>query len=304
MSECNFKNYGAWWYCSPENKPLKEYERPFQLEVRALSRSIRKGYENVKNKTIEQMVLSVQNQATGGINDLIKNTAHGLNRLSSLWWHSKLALTTNYNPIFDRDAEAVHLLFYAKNPFEVIEIAASIISEYIYENLDQNQIDSLNRLLLKNEKSSINEMGRERFNEYAYHKIINEAPSIIENSIVKKTIISVLVYLIARRAFLNFNIFKRKENIKVNKPLSKGYIDVFLIASSCYGIIEKLDRASRRLQILSPALYNRLDKEKLSLTYFYFENEIGPILRIIGSKGLHDSYELLKAFEHLIKTTS
>lgn len=121
----------------------------------------------------------------------------------------------------------------------------------------------------------------------------------VENSLVKKVIISALVYLIARKAFLNFNIFRRKEKLKVKPSLSKGYVDLFLILTSSYGVIEKLDRASKRLRITNPSLYNRLEKEKLSLTYLFFENEISPILSILGNKGLHDSYELLKAFESL-----
>lgn len=299
MSDCNFRNYGAWWYCSPEGEFLKDGERPFQLEMRALSRSLRRGYENVKNKSIEEMALSVKDQAIDGVTGLVENVGLGLDRLSKAWLHSKLSTTTKYNPIFDRDAEAIHLLFYAKNPFEIIEVAASIISEYIYENLDKRQIESLNKFLVKNENIVNNDIGRERFNELAYFKLANEIPSMVENSIVKKMIISALIYLIARRAFLNLNVFKRKEKLKTKPSLSKGYVDLFLILTSSYGIIEKLDRASKRLKVISPDLYSRLDKEKLSLTYFFFEKEVSPILTILGSKGLHDSYELLQAFKYL-----
>ncbi|MCW2257892.1 hypothetical protein M2263_003983 [Providencia alcalifaciens] len=299
MSDCNFRNYGSWWYCSPEGEFLKDGERPFQLEMRALSRSLRRGYENVKNKSIEEMALSVRDQAIDGVTGLVENVGLGLDRLSKAWLHSKLSTTTKYNPIFDRDAEAIHLLFYAKNPFEIIEVAASIISEYIYENLDKSQIESLNKFLVKNENIVNNDIGRERFNEFAYFKLANEIPSMVENSIVKKMIISALIYLIARRAFFNLNIFKRKEKLKTKPSLSKGYVDLFLILTSSYGIIEKLDGASKRLKVISPDLYSRLDKEKLSLTYFFFEKEVSPILTILGSKGLHDSYELLQAFKYL-----
>lgn len=161
--------------------------------------------------------------------------------------------------------------------------------------MDKNQVESLNKLLVKNENIVNNDVGRERFNEFAYFKLANEVPSMVENSIVKKVIISALIYLIARRAFFNFNIFKRKEKLKTKPSLSKGYVDLFLILTSFYGIIEKLDRASKRLKVISPDLYSRLDKEKLSLTYFFFEKEVGPILTILGSKSLHDSYELLQA---------
>ncbi|WP_369308621.1 hypothetical protein [Providencia rettgeri] len=267
--------------------------------MRALSRSLRRGYENVKNKSIEEMALSVRDQAIDGVTGLVENVGLGLERLSKAWLHSKLSTTTRYNPIFDRDAEAIHLLFYAKNPFEIIEVAASIISEYIYENLDKSQIESLNKFLVKNENIVNNDIGRERFNEFAYFKLANEIPSMVENSIVKKMIISALIYLIARRAFFNLNIFKRKEKLKTKPSLSKGYVDLFLILTSSYGIIEKLDGASKRLKVISPDLYSRLDKEKLSLTYFFFEKEVSPILTILGSKGLHDSYELLQAFKYL-----
>lgn len=114
MSECNFRNYGAWWYCSPEGEFLKEGERPFQLEMRAISRSLRKGYEIIKNKSIEDMAYSIKNQAKSGMTDLVENVGLSLERFSKAWWHSKLSTTTKYNPIFERDAEAIHLLFMLK----------------------------------------------------------------------------------------------------------------------------------------------------------------------------------------------
>lgn len=78
------------------------------------------------------MTLAVKDQAINEANDLIENTGLGLNRLSDAWIYSKLAPTTGRNPIFDRDAEAIHILYCAKNPSELIEITASIVFNYIY----------------------------------------------------------------------------------------------------------------------------------------------------------------------------
>lgn len=267
--------------------------------MRAISRSLRKGYEIIKNKSIEDMAYSIKNLAKSGMTDLVENVGLGLERFSKAWWHSKISTTTKYNPIFERDAEAIYLLFYAKNPFEIIEISANIIAEYIYENLDDKQKNNLNKLFSTSGNISNKKYGQVLVNEYAYYKIFNEVPSMVENYLVKKIIISALVYLIARKAFLNFNTFRKKEKLKVKPSLSKSYVELFLILSSSYGVIEKLDRASKRQRITNPSLYNRLEKEKLSLTYLFFENEISSILSILGNKDLHNSYEILKAFESL-----
>lgn len=50
MTECDFHSYVAWWYCSKDGIALKEEERPFQLEINAISRSLRKGYEQLKKQ--------------------------------------------------------------------------------------------------------------------------------------------------------------------------------------------------------------------------------------------------------------
>ncbi|SUC22643.1 Uncharacterised protein [Proteus vulgaris] len=55
MPECNYNSYRAWWYCSPEGRILELHEQPFYTERQALSRSLRKGYENLKNKSLEEM---------------------------------------------------------------------------------------------------------------------------------------------------------------------------------------------------------------------------------------------------------
>lgn len=285
MSECNYNSYGSWWYCSPEGWILELHEQPFYTERQALSRSLRKGYENLKNKSLEEMAEAISDQAVSGTLGLIETTALGLDRLSDVYlYHHLLRAPPSKNPVFDRDVEAIHLLVYAKNPSEVVNIAGTIIGEYIYENLDEQQKNELNKILNTRELSIDTDATKYKVNELAYYNGFNEVPSFIENTVVRKLLLSIIIYLITRSAILRLNIFKSKASLKNKKKLSKGWIDITIVLVSSYGFIEKLDRASRRLRALSPELYYRLDNKQLSLTYLFFEEDISPILNIIENK--------------------
>ncbi|MBG3079364.1 hypothetical protein I4632_03845 [Proteus mirabilis] len=300
MSECNYNSYGAWWYCSPEGRILELHEQPFYTERQALSRSIRKGYENLKNKSLEEMVEAISGQAVSGTLSLIETTALGLDRLSDLYlYHHLLRAPASKNPIFDRDVEAIHLLVYAKNPSEIVKIVGTIIGEYIYENLDDQQKNKLNRMLNQRELFIDDNANKYKINEFAYFNGFNEAPTFIENTVVRKLLLSIIIYLITKNAILRLKLFKSKASLKNKKNLSKGWIDITLVLVSSYGFIEKLDRASKRLRALSPELYYRLDNKQLSLTYLFFEEDISPILNIIENKNSHDTYEFLQAFSKL-----
>lgn len=301
MSECNYNSYGAWWYCSPEGRILELHEQPFYTERQALSRSLRKGYENLKNKSLEEMAEAISDQAVSGTLGLIETTALGLDRLSDVYlYHHLLRAPLSKNPVFDRDVEAIHLLVYAKNPSEVVNIAGTIIGEYIYENLDEQQKNQLQKMLFATDEFNNLDVGESFINEYAYYGIFNEIPSLAENTIIRKIILSIIIYLITKRAFFRLKLFKSKVNLKNKKKLSKGWIDIIVVLVSSYGFIEKLDRASKRLRTLSPELYYRLDNKQLSLTYLFFEEDISPILNIIENKNSHDTYELLQAYVALL----
>ena len=303
MSECNYNSYGAWWYCSPEGRILELHEQPFYTERQALSRSIRKGYENLKNKSLEEMIEAISGQAVSGTLSLIETTALGLDRLSDLYlYHHLLRAPASKNPIIDRDVEAIHLLVYAKNPSEIVEIVGTIIGEYIYENLDDQQKNQLEKMLFATSKFDNLDVGESFINEYAYYGIFNETPSLAENTLIRKLLLSLIIYLITKKAIFKLNSFKSKANLKNKKKLSKGWMDITLVLVSSYGFIEKLDRASKRLRALSPELYYRLDNKQLSLTYLFFEEDISPILNIIENKNSHDTYELLQAYVALLNS--
>lgn len=303
MSECNYNSYGSWWYCSPEGWILELHEQPFYTERQALSRSLRKGYENLKNKSLEEMAEAISDQAVSGTLGLIETTALGLDRLSDVYlYHHLLRAPPSKNPVFDRDVEAIHLLVYAKNPSEVVNIAGTIIGEYIYENLDEQQKNELNKILNTRELSIDTDATKYKVNELAYYNGFNKVPSFIENTVVRKLLLSIIIYLITRSAILRLNIFKSKASLKNKKKLSKWWIDITVVLVSSYGFIEKLDRASRRLRALSPELYYRLDNKQLSLTYLFFEEDISPILNIIENKNSHDTYELLQAYVALLNS--
>lgn len=303
MSECNYNSYGSWWYCSPEGWILELHEQPFYTERQALSRSLRKGYENLKNKSLEEMAEAISDQAVSGTLGLIETTALGLDRLSDVYlYHHLLRAPPSKNPVFDRDVEAIHLLVYAKNPSEVVNIAGTIIGEYIYENLDEQQKNELNKILNTRELSIDTDATKYKVNELAYYNGFNKVPSFIENTVVRKLLLSIIIYLITRSAILRLNIFKSKASLKNKKKLSKWWIDITVVLVSSYGFIEKLDRAYRRLRALSPELYYRLDNKQLSLTYLFFEEDISPILNIIENKNSHDTYELLQAYVALLNS--
>lgn len=303
MSECNYNSYGAWWYCSPEGRILELHEQPFYTERKALSRSIRKGYENLKNKSLEEMLEAISGQAVSGTLSLIETTALGLDRLSDLYlYHHLLRAPATKNPIFDRDVEAIHLLVYAKNPSEVVKVVGTIIGEYIYENLDEQQKNQLEKILFTANEFNNLDVGESFINEYAYYGVFNEIPSLAESTLIRKLLLSIIIYIITKSAILRLKLFKSKINLKNKKKLSKGWIDITLVLVSSYGFIEKLDRASKRLRALSPELYYRLDNKQLSLTYLFFEEDISPILNIIENKNSHDAYELLQAYVALLNS--
>ncbi|MBG5984345.1 hypothetical protein I5F07_05610 [Proteus vulgaris] len=168
------------------------------------------------------MAEAISDQAVSGTLGLIETTALGLDRLSDVYlYHHLLRAPPSKNPVFDRDVEAIHLLVYAKNPSEVVNIAGTIIGEYIYENLDEQQKNELNKILNTRELSIDTDATKYKVNELAYYNGFNKVPSFIENTVVRKLLLSIIIYLITRSAILRLNIFKSKASLKNKKKLSK-----------------------------------------------------------------------------------
>ncbi|WP_340607654.1 hypothetical protein [Xenorhabdus bharatensis] len=331
MESCSGNDEG-WMYCR-NNKPISVEEalETKILVIKRITRALKKQadlrkacggkqytgldesiyYDRCGNLMSADEVFE-KNVWVKGTEDLFVNTYHGINRTSdtiseynpsNIVVRSIMEKRISVNPlILKENAEAIYLLTRALDPYGFLTEAAEVILSSILDDISGQRKELLTILLLgkglikENKKTTeLMKFTEGKINTAVIDVKIKLASNMVTNNIIRSAIVSAVVHSIVHFVATKNPLFIRKRAGIIKRA------NIFVVFASNYGIIEKLSKSARWLKINHPKVYERLDKVRLTLSYHFFEDVFGDILRLSEhNKNSSSDQDFVRAIEKLL----
>ncbi|MBP6082039.1 MAG: hypothetical protein KA732_12280 [Providencia sp.] len=193
------------------------------------------------------------------------------------------------NPrIMQENIEAIYLLRFVVNPYDSFAEVINIIIASITNNMAPSRKQKLSDYIrgieyISNENKSIN--FNERFdvrtqvNVSVKNFAIETSTGVLTESTIRKFIVTgIITRIVAAIVSKHRSFFKP---VSPRTVISRTVIVVTVIYS--YGTIEKMSEAAIRLKNKNRGVYDAMDKSKITMAYYFVEEELGPLITLAAS---------------------
>lgn len=193
------------------------------------------------------------------------------------------------NPrIMQENIEAIYLLRFVVNPCDSFAEVINIIIASITNNMAPSRKQKLSDYIrgieyISNENKSIN--FNERFdvrtqvNVSVKNFAIETSTGVLTESTIRKFIVTgIITRIVAAIVSKHRSFFKP---VSPRTVISRTVIVVTVIYS--YGTIEKMSEAAIRLKNKNRGVYDAMDKSKITMAYYFVEEELGPLITLAAS---------------------
>lgn len=193
------------------------------------------------------------------------------------------------NPrIIQENIEAVYLLRFMTDPYENIAETLNIIIGSIISQISSTRKQKLSDYIqvatnISNSNNAIDFKNKldidDQVNSSVKNFAIGVGVDVMTESNIRKFIVTAITTQIVSTVVLKYPTFFKP--VSAQTIINRAVIVATVIYS--YGTIEKMSEAARRLENKNKVVYDVMNKSKITMAYYFVEEELGPLITLAAS---------------------
>ncbi|QKJ49716.1 hypothetical protein G9394_16315 [Proteus vulgaris] len=190
--------------------------------------------------------------------------------------------------IIQENIEAIYLLRFVYDPYENITEVVNIIIDTIINNMSPSRKQKLSDYI--NAITNVSNLGntvsfqdrfdvRPQVNSSVRNFATDVGVDIMADSKIRKFIVSAIITQMVAGIITNYpSFFKPFRPTQIIKRTT-------LVATLmyAYGTIEKMSEAAKRLENKNKVVYDVMNKSKITMAYYFVEEELGSLITLAAS---------------------